>query len=700
MYYGNDVKRSKRNSCCSASIGGSGTPPAVAARRTRGGVGVVWGFVGTLVGITIIGVLLLLFHGERTNVFPTCATWSCKHFSQLLTLSLDDTRDPCQNFYLYVCNKWQERFPQYPSVLMALRHDAIIRVGQSALAKRVQPTGQNNIEKAVRFYQSCVRAKQREDDEIITGRSLLRLMRLPWPRVDVTADPLLVLLDLYSKWSLALWFSVEVGSGAFPPVVFNSYSLINNWPWVTWIDPISQMQNGRDIVRILFHLFNSDINFALTDTFLNQLQSTDNIVIPTLRSAAARHEDDVSFENVVDFSYGIEVPNMTEHTWVDYLRRTLSSNVQVNSPVKVKQLSLLRACASLLHDIEKNHLLLHMGWLVAVTIGELIIQNITQIMNHGTNHALHEETSYTKCFFLTEDLWTFAWSVPILSSYLNRQKLRETEEILRAVIRAIVHRIEHAKWLDIPSKQGALSQLDGLRIYWGEPQNEQWVHVYDDIPDMGDSLLENWANLSQVLGSVRQTMSQRNYTYMPILRQPEWQQSQRRLALTAARLIPPLFYENSTLGIGIAPLGAKISSMLMSAFVVVARLAFATASPAATTEQAARLQCFINELQSEGVSATPSKLADVLRVGPLADAYWLMNRTDEDERRGRLEGHEWLTDFQMMFISVCYTTCGRAGDIEQEAQCNVALRNWPGFAQAFQCPAGSPMNPINRCTFF
>ncbi|KAH9378053.1 hypothetical protein HPB48_010605 [Haemaphysalis longicornis] len=60
-----------------------------------------------------------------------------------------------------------------------------------------------------------------------------------------------------------------------------------------------------------------------------------------------------------------------------------------------------------------------------------------------------------------------------------------------------------------------------------------------------------------------------------------------------------------------------------------------------------------------------------------------------------------LSGEQVFFSTLCYMTCSLTDDHGfGQADCNKAVRNFPAFAQAFQCPSGSAMNPERKCSFF
>ncbi|KAL1480423.1 hypothetical protein MTO96_051043 [Rhipicephalus appendiculatus] len=72
----------------------------------------------------------------------------------------------------------------------------------------------------------------------------------------------------------------------------------------------------------------------------------------------------------------------------------------------------------------------------------------------------------------------------------------------------------------------------------------------------------------------------------------------------------------------------------------------------------------------------------------------------------RLQGLANVTANQLFFVYYALSLCGRP-DLERggmtavlQDSVNVPLMNLPEFASAFNCPADSPMNPRNRCSFW
>uniref|UniRef100_A0A914C697 Peptidase M13 C-terminal domain-containing protein n=1 Tax=Acrobeloides nanus TaxID=290746 RepID=A0A914C697_9BILA len=87
----------------------------------------------------------------------------------------------------------------------------------------------------------------------------------------------------------------------------------------------------------------------------------------------------------------------------------------------------------------------------------------------------------------------------------------------------------------------------------------------------------------------------------------------------------------------------------------------------------------------------------------------LLKYLDSSKEEARISGLEQYTEKQLFFFNYAFSWCSKQrleASIYQilndnhsppEARVNVVLGNLPEFSDAFQCPLGSPMNPIKKC---
>ncbi|KAK8765725.1 hypothetical protein V5799_031666 [Amblyomma americanum] len=125
-------------------------------------------------------------------------------------------------------------------------------------------------------------------------------------------------------------------------------------------------------------------------------------------------------------------------------------------------------------------------------------------------------------------------------------------------------------------------------------------------------------------------------------------------------------------------------------------LELAAALPRGVPLTASWLECLERlepRLALRGENDAPARLALATEVvGAFVDRHFKVGR------RIALPGLEEATEDMLFFVSACAGMCSRS-DPEASYRCNLAARNSPLFAQAFNCTEGSYMNPPKRCSY-
>ncbi|CAN8014707.1 unnamed protein product [Ixodes persulcatus] len=115
-----------------------------------------------------------------------------------------------------------------------------------------------------------------------------------------------------------------------------------------------------------------------------------------------------------------------------------------------------------------------------------------------------------------------------------------------------------------------------------------------------------------------------------------------------------------------------------------------------------RLHCLwtsANEVQYQGAGVSEDLLAE---VASLSVAYKAFLELPAYKRSVVLPGLQFSSS-QIFFVAHCAKMCQLREGIEHDrlsshTKCIVPLRHEANFAHAFKCPAGSRMNPVQRCS--
>ncbi|KAH9368444.1 hypothetical protein HPB48_012626 [Haemaphysalis longicornis] len=162
-------------------------------------------------------------------------------------------------------------------------------------------------------------------------------------------------------------------------------------------------------------------------------------------------------------------------------------------------------------------------------------------------------------------------------------------------------------------------------------------------------------------------------------------------AIGTAAVGAPLHYTRGTVGMLYGGLGFHYAQLLVDAMEAAVLAVPAPGTDFPSVQEAAKLRTAFNCSEDHSRLVFPNLPA--LEVTYAAYKQHL-NGTED----ARLVGMEDFTAEQIFFITICHILCAEKESTRPQA-CNEAVRHFPPFARAFNCPLGSRMNPTKQCHF-
>ncbi|KAH7951343.1 hypothetical protein HPB52_008016 [Rhipicephalus sanguineus] len=241
-----------------------------------------------------------------------------------------------------------------------------------------------------------------------------------------------------------------------------------------------------------------------------------------------------------------------------------------------------------------------------------------------------------------------------------------------------VSQLRHSSWLDSLSLQYALTKLRAMRMANGLPHDMRNARDMDarfaEFPESpsGGSFWRAWLSAARIVN---------------------------RLGVISNSSSDIVF----TSGSGVAYYGTVLNEVFVPAGMI-GKPVFYKQGPAAHNYGVIGMVSKTDNLDRH----SSENLADF--VGSLV-SHAAFSSLPDRLRRITVPGNSALnlTSEQLYFVSRCVIWCTRIETRYQDynegshaayrARCNVPAMNMPSFGEAFNCPPGSQMNPVDKCVF-
>ncbi|CAD6192583.1 unnamed protein product [Caenorhabditis auriculariae] len=327
----------------------------------------------------------------------------------------------------------------------------------------------------------------------------------------------------------------------------------------------------------------------------------------------------------------------------------------------------------------------------------------------------------------------YASGAMYVRKFFNKEARTSTLDMISDIQEAFKIMMHANDWMDGETKKYALLKAEEMIKQIGYP---------DFI--MNDERLDNWyKGLDGVEGESYSSLNEKttrwrsDFVYRRLLEPVDrdefvtsaatvnafYSPTKNAIAFPAAILQPPFFDASFPKALNYGSIGAVIGHEITHGFDDTGRQFDQIGNlrdwwdNTTTTKFTERAQCIIDQYQSVEIAGTGLSINGKLTQGEnIADnggvkqAFKAYKRyLEKHGAEARLPGLENVTNEQLFFLGYAQVWCGsKTVETKQlllltdphspeTARVNVVLSNQPEFAEAFKCPAGSPMNPTQRC---
>ncbi|XP_026804476.1 neprilysin-2-like [Rhopalosiphum maidis] len=700
--------------------------------------------------LTVIAMFLaaiFIYYSYIKPQYTICQSKSCLKSAVTLINCINETVEPCEDFYEFACGMFETNYPYYSNTnenswttIMTLKIKHRVK---KFLSKENEKNEPKAVYKTRKFYQACLNSTE---DQVSNKYDALWEI---WEKVGLNTNYLndsvpleieTILARVKVYLNLDIFFDIYIDDD---PRNSSSHSLLiidQNRELNKYRKRNNMKKNNVNIEEALpkfSEYFNLLVEKLLNrnQTYIKQLKvdglvNTTNELVNFEEEFSQVLRNALSSKNVIPEVITLgEFQELTdisgdkfEFNWTLYLReitRDIQPKVyEILTSENADNYELLISNREYLDEV-----LILLSKTPTIIIKMSILSHVVAILEN--NFPIGESFNYEHCFSLTSKFFGMVTGYSMINTLDNSSKasLTEMTDNIKWALRKMVH---EASWMDDETKNATLRKLANTKTYFGYPYN------YDNILN---NLFENLNVTNNHIENIISISMFNTKIYWKYLTEDKdwenqtWQitpdevnaycyNSMNAFFMPAAILQAPL-YHNGIQALNYGATGSTIGHELSHNYDNTGRLynelgnVIQWWTNSSYEEYTKRASCLIshydgikvvshnNTFVINGEKTLDENIADITG---LKEAYYAYRRyVDIHGQEPRLPGLERYSQEQLFFLGYANQYCHYDDTDSQFDNFNshspnvVRVREVlslsPEFAKAWSCQIGTPMNP-------
>ncbi|KAH7936760.1 hypothetical protein HPB49_003903 [Dermacentor silvarum] len=669
--------------------------------------------VATLLVVVTLSLVLVISSQRTRGGRGLCVTEHCALHAGLLHNALNRSIDACEDFHAHVCSKWSRPLERRElrdfdtSVMQDMVYSWLFGLETTLRdGSMIFPIAR----KALIMFETCMGNTSVYGSRVEEFRQFLNNLSLTWPEQPrAHVDALGALIRLAYHWRVELWVSMRV-------FLARRNSKTSNW--------IIEFRPAPQLPFFLKH--HLSVNRAGGySTYWSQFYQIITNTSPPDNLRLARDAANLEGSILKKLNEAIHVsprvaakfpisqvqtytPNLASHRWLRPLQHItmLSPPLSAEDEIVVTNVKFLVSVGELFENYTNQEILSYLAWQFVEHYGPVADSRL--LLSRYGDQATAERLRPAFCGIQVEAIY----KLMLLSlGYTLHIKNSENDLIDRGfnrLVSAAIGLVNASSWLDPESRNIVTEKLLSATMNVWPPAkfltNESLEEIYKNYPgpDQAKSFGGYWIRSMRSLRAIRGSPDYAYVSSLPhsyALPYLEYDYLVNKVDVAIGAIAHPLFYSKGTNAMFYGGIGFSLAFELLKAldreglqWHPNGQLVSSILSESSRSVYETRENC-LNRSEESDRNLFPEIPALEIAYSVYLDA----SKNAENE----LQISEDLTETQVFFLTMCYMTCSREGfSNPYSANCNKLVRNSLAFANAFECPLGSKMNPAKKCTFF
>ncbi|XP_077539751.1 membrane metallo-endopeptidase-like 1 [Haemaphysalis longicornis] len=661
--------------------------------------------IGAALIILLVVVLLLVWLRSGSSVF-FCKTECCLTHAKELNAAMDTSVSPCDDFHRFTCGSLVRKDKEDSMVRRIFRESARIAVAE------MENTKDPALPAAAMYYQTCVKKRTPEDlkGEIDAFTRFKQDVGLMWPEKEQRekTHPLKLLLNLSINWNYHMLFNLR----AFPQYRGRPATLYIRRGKLhhEWLKDALEgfSERVKQHCRELNATELSEKHIKEVYDAVRNMTKQSQIAPP-----GTTKEREIPLKNTTSY-----MPSRSR-LLMEYVNELHRPDFTWNdeSPLFLEDPKILTNLDSLLEHFKERVSLLLKGfsW-VFIQENLWVVVGKPDLLPKGSKAGLQ-----TACLRFVEE----SFGLVVMAKHIRTrydEALRETlKRIFSTTGAQVMKAVERSGWIEAAVKQKVHSKLAAIGLNALPSEHffapDGLTTLYKDFSaDVSTLFMQNYINFAK---AYRRIIGLNDYIEVYSKRQsggaPSRYNYYYNIAfLSLGALQPPILYQSGSLAMIYGSLGTLLAECMVRSFDTHGVLVDEKGNSSVwwwnpnSTDYKKRAECDLlgANLVNPNEDQKQQLLSALFPLPPaLAASYAALRKAAADGTREyenaydvRLGNLEKFTDAQVFFLTYCLMTCSYT--VLDKLKCNVPLQHTRAFAQAFQCPPGTRMNPTDKCEFF